>query len=321
MNQYKHYRILLILFILNSCIVNFEEIPNTDETLFLNSAATSGEPFVVTLNRLQNVYEFKDLGSVRIETIGEHQYMYDTILGISDAEVKVYENNVFIEQLNEIKKGLYIAPTLIPAEGNHYKIEVLYKGKNISAETIIPHSTTIIKLTTKDGSHNKQHNLEFENNKPNQYYSLVIFNYWSTFDENLNKYLPDVDYENIYTNDTRIIDEVEPNMVRYNPTLCFSNRKLNLGIADFNFESYLFGDSGFIYLNTVSESCYQAWLSAKKQGKMKELEYFNNKTFLPFQGEPIEGYSNVEGAEGVFVGIAPSKPIKLIYDNPLPDIK
>lgn len=126
----KYIYLILFTLILASCEETVEGDLPFNEQVVISSILTAGKE--ISTPSL-NTFSYVHIG----KTVHPLDYPDSNRSFIKDAEVKITSGSETYE-LTYYKNGYWVNSDLIPQEGKNYKIEVVYKGKTTSAETIIP---------------------------------------------------------------------------------------------------------------------------------------------------------------------------------------
>ncbi len=136
MKQKKYILIILITTVLFSCEKVLEyDFPEQPKKLVIYSFFSPDSVWTVSVYKLQHVLN-------KIDTVNYY---------VTDATVKLYENNNYLETLQHIEKGKYISQNK-PKEKSTYYIEVIADGFPIavSEKEKVPKKVTINSFTHTD---------------------------------------------------------------------------------------------------------------------------------------------------------------------------
>jgi hypothetical protein len=253
--------------------------------------------------------------------MAESNSILDTgIVWISDAQVELYEDGVYKENLYHLQNeaGHYIS-ALYPVPDKTYEIKAKNQKYEISASNIIPepgqllsYKYTIPAGFNLDGSPYYEAEIKFKDNaETSDYYEISIYN---KFDANLKGYI-----KSFNTNDQVIVNEGD---MDYNPeTLFFSDELFNGQTYKLKFkfnEGYAPSGNGH-YQESVST--YMAFRSVSKEYYLYRKSwtrhrYFQNNVdqgiYTLFKGDPVEMYTNINNGYGIFAGYN-QQDVKLVF--------
>ena len=285
----KLFLILLICILFNSCTKELElKLDDAQDKLVVNSLFYPDTNFRVYVTSTQLINENKNTF-------------------INDAEVKLYENGNFVENLNFEADGWYVS-SINPKYGTKYKITVEHNGRNVEAQSYIPSKISYFQgkyhLLYKEGDINSNNPVyevmylfNFLDNKQEENYYQILEGYYLQTETNYSK-----------INNPSVLKDSE---IAYLPNSLFFTDDL------FN------GDTSNIEINILYEGWFGGSVLPPFNGTLKSTSkeyYLFIKTWvkhrfnqnsdvnlqdplsLIFQGEPIEMYSNVVGGYGVFAG-------------------
>ena len=236
---------------------------------------------------------------------------------VENAQIRLYENDIFIQNISYLSKGWY-SSNYYPKAGMKYKIDVNIEGYDIvTAESLIPENPLISAFTCQLlegfdldwGSHNSNVKLifkDFENYS--NFYELSFF----SFLDNVNSAgLADSPVMN-HMSDLSILADSE---LEFKPNQFFFSDNLFNGLEKTVFLNYLGGtyidpvnnvikNSIFYALfKTVSPEYYNFRKSWTKHVYNQDTDIHNDDPIvLLFKGDPIEMYTNVNGGYGIFAG-------------------
>ena len=230
---------------------------------------------------------------------------------INNAEVKLYENGSFVENLVFEADGWYVS-SFNPKYDTNYKIEVNHSIGNVYAESYVPDSTQFYGEFTTENTCNDNYVTSNINYRLTIINNSIIERYYQTME--LTYFQTEEDYLNI--SDPTLLADSE---IEFNPkSLFFSNNLFSGdtntiviskgGISEtpnsVNCNTYGQNFSNqFIHTKTLSKEYYlfiKTWV--KHSYNQNSDANISEPTSLIFQGQPIEMYSNVIGGYGVFAG-------------------
>lgn len=273
-NKYIYF--ITLLFVVSSCIkevtLDFKHEPKLTFNCILNPDSIIKAD--LTFSRI-------------LGTEGEY-------LSAEDAEIKFFENNIFLGAMKESSNGNYYY-NYHPKTGNAYSVKINVKGMPImKATTTIPKRTKIefvsvpknplekypkmiVKIHDKIGA-NFYWNYTYSISQKNgtiQYSALPAI--FSPHFDNFNRQI-DASYEYgfHYWKMLRIKDEL------------YDGKKLQW---EQNWRTFNAADFFDVYLET--DSCYDRYLKTTIQTRMLENEG------IPMS-EPVQIYSNIENGYGIF---------------------
>lgn len=257
---------------------------------------------------------YKDSVAILNISKSSHVLRSDNIEYINNSIVKLFENDIYIENLINIGKGFYKGKYIIKAD-YRYKIIVETKGfKNIEAETFVPSNTAVTIVDFK--SSNRLFPIleyQFIDNKDLNNYYLV--NFWGTTKE--------IIYINDEYNSYNEVYEFKKLIVRNSDTKIGSNSiSLSEQITEFftgesddnRGDFFYFSDNYFngnIYKTSVeiiNDLAYQEndYLYINFYSISEELyKYYQSINLFESSSEsifstPVKIYSNVKNGIGVF---------------------
>ncbi|MCF6242218.1 MAG: DUF4249 domain-containing protein [Bacteroidales bacterium] len=296
----------IIVAIFSSCEKTITiEIPDNGRKLVVNSLFTGDS--VLSLSLLESKYILDESFS------DYYRYEYDSVSG---AKIDLYENEQFIEQLNEISKGKYQSNYIIKTDKD-YQIKVLAENfPDLSAESYVPEKPEILGLEVYDTRDEEGYEvtgftLRFKDNpEQSNYYFIEAFEKvvmkdqsWETGNDTIISYTNSL---NVYSSD--------PNAYSDDWGLgegILLNDELLNG-EDYLFKFFAYSSSYYyydeygnsypdeniisvtyvVYLNSISKDYYQYYKSLSKH---LEAQY-------EFFMEPVQVYTNVENGFGIFAG-------------------
>ncbi len=127
--------LLLLLFTFSGCvkIIN-DDLEKKETKLVINAAISPDSIFLVNLSRTFNIFDDESSKNLPF---------------IDDAEVKLYENGIFLTTLNNSGYGYYINPGFYPVVGNEYRVEASSGSyKSVESITVIPPAVPIVDFDT-----------------------------------------------------------------------------------------------------------------------------------------------------------------------------
>ncbi len=292
----KYFIIIVIITAFCSCE---QEVPidinEIEPVLVVNSLFTDNKEFIVTVEK--------------------SCFMYDTnSTFLNNAVVKLYENEVFIKQLQLLDSGKYTASDFIPQVNKKYTVYVDCDGFNsVNASSKLPEkfTDTEYKIIT-DGYTNEYGEmfnllkLKVNSNTSDNYYMLEMC-YDSVYSQEFNfeTQLMEFKYRNypivIYSDNIFLISEnqiLDNNSGRYQ--IIFSDKTfLN---TNFEFELYfqnLWFDTDTIEIKTiVTAISFEMYSFLKKRDAIwssQNSSMFGTEDFSQW-------YTNVENGFGIFAG-------------------
>lgn len=236
---------------------------------------------------------------------------------IENAEVLLFENNIFLEKLKHFGEGNYKSEMYYPLQGNSYSIQVNVDGfSSVSACDTVPEIVPILYAKRTIG------NTYDEYGDPQDDYTVLFRdkpgkNYFEMFF--IGQGFPN-EYDSMYSvgfpseiviADPVMIDESELDV--YPITYIFSDKLFNgqeyelnvkfgsggsIGIFSFPFAPE---QGAFVLLRSTSEAYFnyrKYWLRhsyGKQIGNKVEFAIL-----APLIGDPVPMYSNIKGGYGVF---------------------
>jgi len=230
---------------------------------------------------------------------------------INNAEVKLYKNGVFLENLVFEADGWYVTTTK-PEYDTKYKIEVSHSIGNVYAESYVPDSTLFYGEYSIEYNCTENYITGSSNNKLTIINNNLIERFYQTME--LTYFHNPEDFD--YISDPTLLADSE---IEYNPnSLFFSNHLFTSDTSQIIISRGGVGNAP----NNVDCNTYEPFHpNINVQSKTLSKEYYlflktwvkhrynqnsdaniNQPFKLIFQGQPIEMYSNVVGGYGVFAG-------------------
>ncbi len=275
--------IILLFVILVSCekIIDIN-IPEKDKKIVVNSIISTDSLVKVNVSKSLNILDNQNA------------------VFLNDASVKLYEDNVFIEQLQNTTNGNFESQSFYPSVGKKYKIEVSHSNLNtVTAENKIPVKVAINSIDTvsknTEGYSSYELTINFTDpvNDTNYYFLEAKTKMPLDYDYNTGKPIG-YDMQNIYIfSDDKIVQAG----VDHNGGIVFSDNLINgqtyplkVQVDKYNF--YEDTNMVYFYLNSVSKDFYLYVISFSMN--------VNNQD-NPF-AEPVQVYENINNGYGIFAG-------------------
>lgn len=277
------------------------DIPEGEKHIVVNGLITPDSLLTVSVSKSQNILEDDD------------------ILFLTDATVKLFGNDIFVENLIHVDLGVYIS-TLIPEIGVNYKINVDYNNlKSVNAEMILHNPVEIVSVDTTVEVHTndyggdtyKEYEIHYkikieDDGNTNDYYFLALSLIQPLYEYDEYGLPTFVGYEetNEYfnTNDPVFRDNNEFTLDGMFGSVftdeLFNGTQYTVNISTgYSFDSYtgkLDGEEYLIKVKllTVTEEIYRYITSYNLNQKTK---------YDPF-AQPVQIYSNIENGLGLFSG-------------------
>jgi len=239
------------------------------------------------------------------------------ILPLSDAEVKLYDDGIFIGTLTYTNNGNYYI-NYIPEEGHEYKIEVNHNSyDNVYAQTSIPYPAIINNIDTiktyseyGDEIYNLYVNFNDPENIQNFYYIKAKVKYqYEEWDPDIPIYytvtVGDTTYiyveyggyvyteyiDELYLESDDIIIETE----HPNGGLIFSDELIEG--TDYTLRTSFYSWSLWSYTNMVYIDLYS--INRDYYNYVKSYEQHRNSSEDPF-AQPVNVYTNIVNGIGIF---------------------
>jgi len=279
---------LFLIFYLASCEI---QIPlNFDEKSYLILDCILGSDYPVEVHFYNNPKN-DDWGNIEIK----------------DAEIKIYENDVFLEVLNYNETNRSYYSSFIPKRENTYSVSVTYNNVNLSSETIIPKVVQIDTITNLmiNGTNESEliNFIRFKDEKdtPN-YYMLSESGVLLNGNDTLTYY----DEEFFFSNDA-LINEWHGSYK--NNHLIFNGELIDGKTYDFKISLYLDNFCEYdkiILFFTLHSLSKDAYLYYKTINEQAESDVFS---------EPVFVYNNIKNGVGIFAGTSQSDEYKIIYEK------
>ncbi len=299
----KIYVFLLIIFasifFFNSCYKDIEiNIEESERRIVMNAMFFNDSTVKVSLTK----------------TVGLN-YSYNKILPrVENATVKLYENDVFVENLTYTENGIYVTNILVE-KNKRYKIIAEVDDKIVTGEAIIPEDNSFEKIKLIQTNEYQENIVEFtipdvkdiENFYVIDAYFYDTLYYWNedyTQIDSLGLYK---NYANIHFDDQFSVSEMD--YIFFNPYInsgiifndhFFDGQKYvqNINVSAFKWSESPnpLQDSFYVYfrLFSVNEDFYNYIIS------YGEYQYSIDNPFV----EPVNVYSNIEGGIGILGGFS-----------------
>ena len=292
-----------IILIITACEKKLDiDIPEGEKHIVVNGLITPDSLLAVSVSKSQNILEDDDISF------------------LTDAAVKLFGNDIFVENLLHVNSGVYIS-TLIPEIGVNYKINVDYNNlKSVVADMILKNPVEIVSVDTTVEVHTNDYGggdtyQEYEihykikiedDGNTNDYYFLALSLIQPLYEYDEYGLPTFVGYEetNEYfnTNDPAFRDNNEFTLdgmfgsVFTDELFNGTQYTLNISTGHF-FDGYyrkLDGEEYIIKVKllTVTEDIYRYIISYNLNQKTK---------YDPF-AQPVQIYSNIENGLGLFSG-------------------
>ncbi len=225
---------------------------------------------------------------------------------VDNAEVKLYENGVFKENLSYSNDFYYSVSK--PVIGKNYKIEATAPNyPQVSANDTMPDNPQLLQtefikdfdiVTENDGQTNNISRLKClinDNLQIKRYYEIVVYiRYWGDYSQQF--YIDRVSYKK--NNDEIINNE---NLIDYHPdSIIFTNELFTSNQQNINvdFFSRITGDPNFQVI-TVFRQVSKTYFDYRKSLTLHE--YFqNNDDEIWGSPAPVDLFTNIQNGEGVF---------------------
>lgn len=289
--------LILLILILISCTKEVSvEIPPHDSKLVLNSLFCNNQKVIVNLGYSVNIWS-------------------NANNGICDAEIKLYENGIFIETLVSLDSGKYIS-SLIPEIEKVYELKVVANGfSDIACKDSIPDFPNIRSLSFRDSLY-----IDDEKNSISQAFVTIIDpiekqNFYEIILKL--KYIPPHGSDFVitdaisYRNNSDIVLQNENILEYYPKSLVFSDELFNGDeynmLIDFSGPGHISNHNGitemqgydFILIFEVRSISRGLYLYKKQL--LKHL-YNQDSDIWDGVGDPVQMYTNVKGGYGIFAG-------------------
>lgn len=282
-----------ILYSFFSCRKVIEiELPSKDGKIVINSFFSSRDSLVINISKSLHI-----LDNIESKLL-------------NDAEVIIYENNIFKEKLTNINNGNYIARTFIPSNDKLYKVIVKYNNLNpANSENIIPNPIKIISVDTSTVyvTNNNGMNQGGGNSYP-QYQLKIRFKDTENFKNyySIRLYVKSQNYYYKNTSDIKYFD--------YMPLYFSSN--------DLVIESWQSGEAALFSDDFINGKEYNLLINIDKYNfpntnneviveinSLSKDYFFYSKSYNLYQSvkgdpfsEPVQVYNNIENGFGIFAG-------------------
>ena len=282
--------LIVIMFLLCSCRKEVEiNLPKPENKIIINNLFSSDSVFKVRVSTLQGMFD--NSPSV-----------------INNAEVKLFINTAFSQNLTSMGNGAYKSDSIRPITGTEYKIMVSIPNyPTATTSCIMPKNKILLEMTKRKDSVGV--------NEKGEYYSEATILFTDPIEENnyyeirmalidsLNSGKLYYNLSNLFGNDPVIDNE---NDIQYNPPfILFSDdlingKKYNLKFnyiptIDHYSEPANKNYKIVIQFNSISEEYYKY-----KKKLIRHFSAQNSSIWEP--SEPAQMYSNVQGGYGIFAG-------------------
>ncbi|RLD60911.1 MAG: hypothetical protein DRJ01_08895 [Bacteroidetes bacterium] len=288
----------LLLLVFSSCskIVDID-IPDNEKHIDVIGLMNSDSILKVNISKSVSI-----LQSTEVSYFNNNSSNTSNIDFVSNATVKIYENNVYKDTLSFTEYGNYIA-NFKPVVGNTYKIEVdVPNCEQVDAENNIPEKVEILSIDTSNVSNDSfgddEDILRCEitfSDPPDveNYYLLnvsgkITYSWYDEYDDSL-YVMVDSSFIDFDTNDP-IIDQD----AKIDNAIIFNDDVINGKTYTLNIEiDKYYSDSTMLYFNLFSVSrdyyLYRKSISMQKYGGG------------PFT-EAVTVYTNINNGVGIFAG-------------------
>lgn len=221
---------------------------------------------------------------------------------VNDAIVLAFINNVFVDTLQFVERGIYES-WIRPEANDTVRIEVISNEK-MSGETIIPDFAYITNSNFVCSTFYDALNQEYrgtltfsleDDPETENYYEMLIYNRIKSGAMNYNYYYQVSDYY-IFKPDIIIQNEGDWD---FKPTTLFFSDKLFSGkTGNFSFIMSSSKEYGYITLRTISKEYYYYRKYYTRHAYNAQLNSDGIRNLL-FTGEPLDMYTNIKGGLGV----------------------
>lgn len=268
----------ILLLLLLSCTKVIEiDLPSAPDKLVVNCFFSTGDKFVVHISHSQNI-------------------LNEDSTEISNAEIKLYANEIYQGSLTYINDGIYSHDTIIVRPGINYKLVALAPGYDqVEAEDTAPAPAILDSVfynpkAYPDSEGNNFYKVELllqDNASKRDYYEIVLKYY-----KNANKYSIITlrgDYEQVIMN--------EGDEEFYSGICIFSDEFIN-GIKyqlKLKTSDALSENKKELHLLSISETLYKYRKSWIRHSSAQYPDITN-----PI--EPVTLFSNIKGGYGIFAG-------------------
>ncbi len=292
---------LLLLFIFSSCS-KIIDIDIPDKEKHIDVIGVMNSESILKMNISKSVSILQSTEGYYSE---EGNFISSNIDFVSNASVKIYENNVYKDTLSFTEYGNYIA-NFKPVVGSTYKIEVNVPNcETVDAENTIPDKVEIILIDTLTVSSTsfidteKMLRCEIKFTDPSEVNNYYYFNIcgkktYTWYDEYNDSLIVWTDSSNV---DFDTNDPMIDNDSKINTGIIFNDNVINGQTYTLNidFDKY-FSDSTMFHFNLYSiSSDYYLYLKSLN----KQRESIGGGPFT----EAVQVYTNINNGVGIFAGI------------------
>jgi hypothetical protein len=221
---------------------------------------------------------------------------------VNDAVVLAFINNVFVDTLQFVERGIYES-WIRPEANDTVRIEVISNGK-MSGETIIPApayvtNTSYVCSTYYHALDQEYHGtLTFsieDDPETENYYEMLIYTRSKSGAEN---YYYSYKVSDYYIFKPDIIIQNEGDWDFKPTTLFFSDNLFSGKTGNFNFTIVGVRSNGYITLRSISKEYYYYRKYYTRHAYNAQLNSDGIRNLL-FTGEPLDMYTNIQGGLGV----------------------
>jgi len=235
---------------------------------------------------------------------------------INNANIRLFEDDILLSDPINISEGWYEF-SIYPKALSNYKIEIKAHGMQANSHINIPQKNKILKAeyaifpfisSAGEEFYIKKSTIKFIDNKDTEDYYEIFLSHNGIFQTNI--HFNSLDIGDIIE-DPILLNEGDENF--YPTTYFFSDKLFNgdtcqLIIPEGGTASYYNSefqeDDGEtnIHLRKISKSyyLYRKYLTRHIYNQQNGNDYGDPVQFI-FQGEPLEMYSNIQNAYGVFI--------------------
>ncbi|MCD4794886.1 MAG: DUF4249 domain-containing protein [Bacteroidales bacterium] len=292
-----------IILIITACEKKLDiDIPEGEKHIVVNGIINADSLLTVSVSKSQNILDNDDISF------------------LADADIKLYSNDIFVENLLHVNSGVYIS-TVVPDISVNYKINVDYDNlKSVNADMILHNPVEIVSVdtvvevhTNSNGEYGTYQEYEIhykikieDDGNTNDYYFLALSLIQPLYEYDEYGLPTFVGYEEINeyfnTNDPAFRDNNEFTLdgmfgsVFTDELFNGTQYTVNISTGHFfdDYDRKLDGEEYLIKVKllTVTEDIYRYITSYNLNQKTK---------YDPF-AQPVQIYSNIENGLGLFSG-------------------
>ncbi len=223
----------------------------------------------------------------------------NTFAPVKNAEIKLYENKIFVGQFQKLDSFAYILPFKVKS-GYKYKIESICGEKTIWAETKVPEKINVI-ITSINNTHNSfDYKVSFKDNPHKKNYYWISAKGFNTYDGKNYSEIAVALYSNYsYADDfNRLVEEGYGYIYEYEYYIRINDISLNQDSVNCQFyPASIHIMNGFQEIFLLSAD-YHLDKYMKSSLLMSDIDFYAEE--VPIAYSPFPVYSNIHGGTGIF---------------------